>query len=73
MATKGTGTRRASSKVQSVQRGDNTAEAKRGEAAKQEATKKQFSEADLNAAVGLPPEITREQRENLARRAATGF
>lgn len=66
-------TKRASArKTQAVQRGDTTAEAQSTTSGKRKAAERQFSEADMAAAVGLPPGLDEEQRENLTRKAVLG-
>ena len=60
-------------KRQAVARGDQTPEAKATQAEKKAATEKLFTQADMNAARGLPEGMTAEQHENLVRKAAVGF
>lgn len=56
-----------------TKRGDQAPEAKATPKAKTEAADKMFADADEAARAGFPPDLTREQHENIVRRAATGF
>jgi hypothetical protein len=64
---------KAEPKVQQTQRGDETPEAKRTTKEQQRAAEKLFANADDAAHRGYPPDITREQHENIVRRSALGY
>lgn len=73
MAKKPAARKAAARKTQTVQRGDLAPEAQKSPQSKKAAAERQFSEADYAAAVGLPPGLDPEQRENLTRKAALGY
>lgn len=60
-------------KTQVTKRGDQTPEAKSSTAEATRAAQKMFDDADKAALLGLPEDITVEQRENQVRRAALGY
>lgn len=64
---------KTSTKTQVTKRGDQAPEAKKSAKAKSSAADKLFKDADEAARHGLHPDITREQRETMARRAALGY
>lgn len=66
-------TKKAAAKRQVTQSGDEAPDTKRTVKEQQAATKKLFEDADKAALAGYPPDLTVEQRENMARRNALGF
>lgn len=64
---------KTTAKRQAQARGDQTPEAKATTAEKRAAAEKLFTQADMNAARGIPEGLTEEQHENLTRKAALGF
>ncbi len=63
----------AAPKQQSVQRGDQTPEAQPSKAGAKKAAEKLFTRADMNAAIGLPENLTDEQFSNMQRRNVLGY
>lgn len=59
--------------TQAQKRGDQAPEAKSTTSAKSAAAEKLFKDADQAAAMGLPVDMTVEQRENQVRRSALGY
>lgn len=63
----------AKPKTQIQKRGDQAPEAQTTKAGKEKAADELFQDADRAALLGMPPEMTNEQRENQVRKAALGY
>lgn len=72
-ATKRTTATKATAKTAALKRGGETPEAQPTAKEASAAAEKMFKDADAAALQGLPPDITREQRENQIRRGALGY